>query len=77
MTEINVDSGDISVGSASGKLKAVTRNGNIDVNLSHHDDVTLRSKEGKYMYSWFVFLPKRLMLVLQFTLIFSNQIDWQ
>lgn len=46
LTEINVDSGDISVGSASGKLKAVTRNGNIDVNLSHHDDVTLRSKEG-------------------------------
>ena len=46
VTEVDVEEGDISVGSASGKLKAVTNHGNIDVNLAHNDDVTLKSKEG-------------------------------
>lgn len=45
-TEIDVDRGDISVVSASGKLKAVTTTGNVNVNLSYHDDVMLKSKEG-------------------------------
>ena len=47
-TEIDVDRGDISVVSASGKLKAVTTTGNVNVNLSYHDDVMLKSKEGNY-----------------------------
>jgi len=46
LTEVDVDSGDISVGSTSGKLKAVTKSGNINVNLSHHDDIKLKTNEG-------------------------------
>ena len=46
LTEVDVTSGDISIGSTSGNLKAQTKSGDINVNLSHHDDVTLQSKEG-------------------------------
>ena len=47
MTEVSVKNGDISVGSTSGTLKAVTNSGNIDVSLSRHNNVTLETKEGK------------------------------
>lgn len=46
LTEVDVTSGDISIGSTSGYLKAQTKSGDINVNLSRHDDVTLKSKEG-------------------------------
>ena len=46
LTEVHVEDGDISVGSTSGKLKAVTNSGNINANLSHHDNITLKTKEG-------------------------------
>lgn len=46
LTEVNVDSGDITVGSTCGTLKAVTRSGNIDASLLRHDDVVLKSREG-------------------------------
>lgn len=46
-TEVNVENGNISIGSTSGTLKAVTKSGNIDVSLSKHDDVTLETKKGK------------------------------
>ncbi|XP_067052659.1 protein FAM185A-like [Acropora muricata] len=46
LTEVNVDSGDIAVGSTCGTLKAVTRSGNINASLLHHDDVVLKSREG-------------------------------
>jgi len=49
LTEVDVDSGDISVGSTSGKLKAVTKSGNINVNLSQHDDIKLKTNEGKLL----------------------------
>ena len=48
LTEVNVDSGDITVGSTCGTLKAVTRSGNIDASLLRHDDVVLKSREGVY-----------------------------
>ena len=48
LTEVNVDSGDITVCSTCGTLKAVTRSGNINASLSHHDDVVLKSREGTY-----------------------------
>lgn len=47
MTEVNIKNGDISVGSTSGTLKAVTNSGNIDVSLSRHSNVTLETKEGR------------------------------
>ena len=47
MTEVSVKNGDISIGSTSGILKAVTNSGNIDVSLSQHDNVILETKEGK------------------------------
>ena len=47
LTVVHVEDGDMSIGSTSGELKAFTRRGNIDVNLSQHDDVTLETKEGK------------------------------
>lgn len=47
MTEVNIKNGDISVGSASGTLKAVTNSGNIDVSLSRHNNVILETKEGR------------------------------
>ena len=46
MTEVNVKNGDISIGSTSGTLKAVTKSGNIDVSLSRHNNVILETKEG-------------------------------
>ena len=51
LTEVDVERGDISVGSASGKLKAVTKHGNINVNLAHLDIVTLKSKEGRLLFT--------------------------
>ena len=53
MTEVSVKNGDISVGSTSGTLKAVTNSGNIDVSLSQHNNVTLETRVGK--------LPKNSM----------------
>lgn len=47
VTEVNVKNGNISVGSTSGILKAVTKTGNIDVSLSRHNNVILETKEGK------------------------------
>ena len=47
VTEVSGKDGDISVGSTSGILKAVTHTGNIDVSLSRHNDVMLETKEGK------------------------------
>lgn len=46
VTEVNIKNGDISVGSTSGALKAVTNSGNIDVSLSRHNNVILETKEG-------------------------------
>ncbi|KAL9978602.1 hypothetical protein ACROYT_G016138 [Oculina patagonica] len=46
LTEVNVEDGNISIGSISGTLKGVTKSGNIDVSLSKHDDVTLKTKKG-------------------------------
>ena len=46
MTEVSVKNGNITVGSTSGTLKAVTESGNVDVNVSQHDDVTLETKTG-------------------------------
>lgn len=46
LTEVNVDSGDITVGSTCGTLKAVTRSGNISASLLRHDDVVLKLREG-------------------------------
>ena len=47
VTEVSGKDGDISIGSTSGILKAVTHTGNIDVSLSRHNDVMLETKEGK------------------------------
>ena len=47
MTEVNIKNGDISVGSTSGALKAVTNSGNIDVSLSRYNNVILETKEGR------------------------------
>ena len=44
---VHVEDGDMSIGSTSGELKAFTRRGNIDVNLSQHNDVMLETKKGK------------------------------
>lgn len=46
VTEVSVKNGDISVGSTSGTLNAVTNSGNIDVSLSRHNNVILETKEG-------------------------------
>lgn len=46
-TEVSVKNGNISIGSTSGILKAVTKTGNIDVSLSRHNNVILETKEGK------------------------------
>lgn len=46
-SEVSVKSGDISIGSTSGILKAVTNTGNIDISLSQHNNVILETKEGK------------------------------
>ena len=46
MTEVSVKNGNITVGSTSGTLKAVTKSGNVDVNVSQHDNVTLETKTG-------------------------------
>ena len=42
-----MEKGDITIGSASGKLKAVTKAGNIDVSLSLHKDVGLKTEQGR------------------------------
>lgn len=47
VTEVSVKNGNISIGSTSGILKAVTKTGNIDVSLSRHNNVILETKEGK------------------------------
>ena len=47
MTEVSVKNGDISIGSTSGILKAVTNTGNIDISLSRHNNVILETKKGK------------------------------
>ena len=49
LTEVASEEGDIFVGSTSGKLKAVTKCGNINVSLALHDDVTLKSNEGRLL----------------------------
>ena len=68
LTEVKVKNGNISIGSTSGSLSAVTKSGNIDVSLSKHDDVTLKTNTGRLSKNFVELIFVKLFFISTFGL---------